>query len=110
MYIELNGDWDLELEDEKTVKKSCLDCKHVKTWSFMGDLENPPESGWECSLELDCTADIDLPSDEDEVALVIAAQCPKFEYFDWADHEYQQDKAMVEQMLEEHKLLEEYGL
>jgi hypothetical protein len=94
-------------------KSSCLDCKYVKTWSFLGDLENPPESDWECSLELDCTAevdDMDLPSDEEEVAKMIASTCPKFEYFNWSEYEHQQDKAAIEQCLEDWKLLEEYNL
>ena len=94
-------------------KPSCLDCKHVKTWSTPATRWEPDDSGWECSLELDCTTDIDqldLPCDENEVALVIAAQCPKFEYFDWAKHEYECDKAIVEQMLDDYDLLGEYNL
>ena len=30
--------------------KSCFTCKNLKTWSYPGTLEDPPDEGWECGL------------------------------------------------------------
>lgn len=82
-------------------KPSCLDCKHVKTWSSAATRWEPEDSGWECSLELDCTDevnDLDLSGKEEDVAAIIASQCPKFEYFNWGKYEADCDKAMAEDM------------
>lgn len=86
-------------------KPSCLDCKNVHKWSYPSTRDEPEDYGFECKLELD------LDNDGcGDTAEAIASTCPKFEYFDWAKHEHDCDKAAIEQCLEDWKLLEEYNL
>lgn len=68
-------------------KSTCSNCKHFKSWDHPGTREDLPESGWGCSLRLDETetaeAIFDIPRiSEEEVMILLADQCPRYEFFD----------------------------
>lgn len=67
--------------------KFCLNCKYVKTWDYPGGREEPPDSGFECSQELE---DLDLCDEsfqsDEECAQIYAKDCLGYEFFDWEQH------------------------
>ena len=60
---------------------TCWNCQNLFSWFYPGSREEPPDSGYECSLGLDDTPDVEafyeLP--EEDAVKAIAAQCPKYE-------------------------------
>lgn len=79
------------------VIKSCLNCKHLKTWDYPATREDPGDSGFECTQELE---DLDLCDEstqsDEECAQVYAKDCPGYEFFSWEQHYKDQCEAEAE--------------
>ena len=66
----------------ETKIKSCLNCIHVKTLSYPGHSQCPPDSGWECGKEYvseEGSYEPEVGLSDEEFAVYCARDCVDYE-------------------------------